>query len=279
MDIFKIFSGGEDKNLRKVWEQLEPRIAHLKKPTVSLLVKDEKTKSNFGGNPILDSTDFPWPMSNGKPLSFLAQLDLAEIASAHKFDWLPSTGSLLFFYDVEEMPWGFDPKDRGKWKVIYQEDPKFSIDLPTALAQEFIIPENYLVAQKDMVLPDLEYPEPSQLNFSDEDFDAYGEYKDEMRDNYHRVGGHPSVIQNNTMELECQLASNGIYVGEPEGYNSQKAKDLTPGAKDWRLLLQVDSDDDEGMMWGDLGRLYFWVREQDARKKNFDNVWLILQCS
>jgi uncharacterized protein YwqG len=240
---------------------------------------DEKTRSNFGGKPMLDSSDFSWPHSNGKPLSFLAQLDLTEIASANKFDWLPSTGSLLFFYDVEEMPWGFDPKDRGKWKVIYQEDPKFAFELPKDLTQEFIIPENYLVAQKDMVLPDLEYPESSQLNFSDEDDDAYMEYKDEMIDDYHRVGGHPSVIQNNTMELECQLASNGIYVGEPEGYNSQKAKELAPGAKDWRLLFQVDSDDDEGMMWGDLGRLYFWVREQDARNKNFDNVWLILQCS
>jgi uncharacterized protein YwqG len=43
------------------------------------------------------------------------------------------------------------------------------------------------------------------------------------------------------------------------------------------LLLQVDSDD-VGMMWGDGGRLYFWIREQDARRADFSNVWMILQC-
>ncbi len=28
----------------------------------------------------------------------------------------------------------------------------------------------------------------------------------------------------------------------------------------------------------DAGLLYFWIREQDARRRDFDKVWLILQC-
>jgi uncharacterized protein YwqG len=41
----------------------------------------------------------------------------------------------------------------------------------------------------------------------------------------------------------------------------------------------MDSDDDLGVMWGDLGTLYFWVQESAARKGDFSNVWLVLQCS
>jgi uncharacterized protein YwqG len=80
------------------------------------------------------------------------------------------------------------------------------------------------------------------------------------------------------MELECQLVSNGVYCGEPSEDDSPETRALEGGAKDWRLLLQVDSDDDLGVTWGDLGSLYFWIRESDARSGRFDNCWVVLQC-
>ncbi|MDS3859540.1 DUF1963 domain-containing protein [Thermosynechococcaceae cyanobacterium BACA0444] len=52
-----------------------------------------------------------------------------------------------------------------------------------------------------------------------------------------------------------------------------------PGATEWQLLFQLDSDDNATMMWGDMGRLYFWCRESDIQAQNFDQAWMILQCS
>ncbi len=68
------------------------------------------------------------------------------------------------------------------------------------------------------------------------------------------------------------------YCGDSTGYNDPQAKELKSGASEWRLLLQVDTDDDAGMMWGDCGRLYFWIRVDDLRRRDFDEVWTILQC-
>jgi uncharacterized protein YwqG len=48
--------------------------------------------------------------------------------------------------------------------------------------------------------------------------------------------------------------------------------------QDWRLLLQLDSDEHMDVMWGAAGMLYFWVREQEAAAGRFENVWVILQC-
>ncbi|MGN0700170.1 MAG: DUF1963 domain-containing protein [Oscillospiraceae bacterium] len=31
-------------------------------------------------------------------------------------------------------------------------------------------------------------------------------------------------------------------------------------------------------MFGDCGHIYFWIRKADLAARNFDNVWLILQC-
>ena len=54
-----------------------------------------------------------------------------------------------------------------------------------------------------------------------------------------------------------------------------------PGAG-WQLVFEEqfdDSDNDLDVMWGDVGKIYFWVREQDAREHDFSGVWLILQCA
>jgi uncharacterized protein YwqG len=89
--------------------------------------------------------------------------------------------------------------------------------------------------------------------------------------------GHPDPIQND-MQLDCQLAFHGLYTGNASGYEDPRRAELEKGAEDWQLLLQIDSDDKARMIWGDAGRLYFWIRKQDLEKRAFENVWMILQC-
>ncbi len=46
----------------------------------------------------------------------------------------------------------------------------------------------------------------------------------------------------------------------------------------WNLLLQVDSNKDCNMMWGDVGRLYLWITDEDLAARNFESVWVVMQC-
>lgn len=123
-------------------------------------------------------------------------------------------------------------------------------------------------------LPDLVYDTP--------EYNSYRALQEELvgssGSTHHRLLGHPQVVQN-PMELECQLVTNGIYCGSSEGYEGDERKSLESGAADWRLLLQIDSDDAPGWMWGDVGRIYFWIKQQDLALRRFDDVWLIFQCS
>ena len=50
-------------------------------------------------------------------------------------------------------------------------------------------------------------------------------------------------------------------------------------SKNWILLFQMDAIkvDDYELMFGDSGHIYFWIKKEDLKNKNFDNVWLILQ--
>jgi uncharacterized protein YwqG len=255
--------------------------ASIATPAIHLVSIVRPSKSHLGGSPRLPS-DIPWPEWQGRRLGFLARLSLPELHRVHKLDWLPPSGALLFFYDVDEQPWGFDPKDRGGCFVILV--PELSEPLaasPERCGEDEYFPQVNVAFRKVEVLPSTERPEVESLNLSDEEREQYWSLLDTPFEGLpkHQVAGLPAPVQGDYMELECQLASNGLYCGDSSGYQDPRAKQLEAGAKDWRLLLQLDTDDDAGVMWGDCGTLYFWVRGDEAAEGNFANTWLVLQCS
>lgn len=232
-----------------------------------------------------------------RPLAFIGQLDLRELREHTVLADVPrGEGLLLFFYDLHESPWGFDPLHRGAARVLHFPGPAREADWPADLPDEARFHECELAFAVEWRLPEMIRPAegdslrralaPGWNHLADCDDGPFGTlYHDlcEARDAVapmHRFLGPPQAIQNPEMELECQLAANGIYVGGSEGYHSPAAVALAPGAADWRLLLQVDTDEEgPGWMWGDVGRIYFWIRRQDLARMDFSNVWLIFQCS
>lgn len=248
---------------------------------IQLVQANGSSHSRIGGVPSIP-VGFAWPHWKDKPLAFLAQIDISEVAREHLPAWMPKEGQLYFFYDKEQATWGFDPADRGSWRVIYTKEAASDlIESPVPDGAEDDLYNSISLHFKEVVSrPDWQRLGIGAHEMSDEDFNDYIEWStaplgDDPR---HQMFGNPIPVQGDEMELECQLVSNGVYCGNPEGYHSSRAAELAEGAGNWRLLLQLDSDDGAGMMWGDLGSLYFWVREEDARRADFTNVWMILQC-
>ena len=272
----KLFGSGRSEDPPR---DLEALAAPHAVPAVHLVAGPEGSRSHLGGSPALPD-DFSWPERKGAPLAFLARLDLAELERALPVEWLPPSGSLLFFYDAENQPWGFDPGDRDGWAVLRLPESTGTAAGARAPGGE-ALPRRGISFQPIRSLPSSERSAIAALRFSYKEQDAYEALRDRPFGGrpQHQVGGFPSPVQGDGMELECQLASNGLFCGDESGYRDPRAAELEAGAADWRLLLQVDSDDDLGVMWGDLGRLYFWVREEDARAGDFSGVWLVLQCS
>jgi len=55
---------------------------------------------------------------------------------------------------------------------------------------------------------------------------------------------------------------------------------VVKSALNWRMLLQIDSEEEKtGIMFGDVGRVYFWIREDDLAAQCFDRVVCEIQCS
>ena len=252
----------------------------LATPAIHVVTVNEVSKSHLGGPPRLPD-GVRWPEWQGRKLGFLARISLSELHQVCRLDWLPTSGALLFFYDVDEQPWGFDPKDKGSCAVIHVSDLDSPLAPSTEGDEDELFPQMNVAFREISVFPSTDRPEVDVLDLSDEEREQYWELLDSPFDGLpkHQVAGLPAPVQGDNMELECQLASNGLYCGDSTGYNDPRAKLLEPGARDWRLLLQLDTDDEAGTMWGDCGTLYFWVRGVEAAAGNFENSWLVLQCS
>lgn len=254
----------------------------LKRQSLHLVGTDRDVRSRIGGAPDLPD-GFEWPQWKKTPLAFLAQIDLAEIGQQSALPDLPNHGLLHFFFDQEQSTWGFRPSDRGSWQVFYSAEGKqLKRTDPTAgVKQHGRFGEKRLEFREITTYPSLDRASDRPMELSEETWDQV--YTLQVRDYgdlpQHQLGGLPNPVQGDNMELECQLASNGIDVGDSAGYTSPEAKTLEPGAADWVLLLQLDSDDETDMMWGDVGILYFWIRKDDLNARKFSDCWMVLQCS
>lgn len=247
-------------------------------PAVGLLRSDSPSRSHLGGAPALPP-GVEWPSRDGRRLGLLARVDLAELRRELILDWLPPAGDLLFFYDLEEQPWGFDPEHRSGWEVLHLPEAGGAPGEPAAGAPG-ALPRSDLGLRRITSYPSPERAAVEALALTEAEEELLFELIDRDFGDapQHQMGGFPKPVQSDEMELTCQLVSHGLYCGDPSGYQDPRAAELEAGAADWRLLLQFDSDDDLGVMWGDCGMLYFWVREQDARAGDFSRVWMELQC-
>jgi hypothetical protein len=232
--------------------------------------------SKLGGRPDLPR-DVVWPAAR-RPLSFLAQIDLSSIAVNDRERQLPATGWLWFFYDVEATP--SDPTAEWPgWRVLYANTRQRLERCPPRVRGTREFPECRLDAFAERTLPFTRTIEARSMGLTDDEFGRYYDMYCQLRGAYrspvvdgkiHRMLGHADAIQGDMRRMI-------VYDLAGADLDRQSLR-LDRQASTWRLLLQLDSDDAAEMVWGDFGRIFFWIREADLEARRFDGVQLQLQC-
>lgn len=141
--------------------------------------------SKIGGRPDL-SYDTEWPVRDGRPLSFLAQINLSELPLIDCDSAIARSGLLSFFYDVVEQPWGYDPKDVGSWRIHYADtlrnlERRIS---PSELPIEAQFAEGQLIHEKHYSLPSWINAEAHSLNLDEEQIESYDQLQAAMQPVY-----------------------------------------------------------------------------------------------
>lgn len=245
--------------------------------------------------------------SPASSLPFLAQINFAEVAALNVPDSnLPLDGLLFVWVDT----------DTGACQLRYTTVEGIRLrpaTFPDDLPEENQYPAHRLVPQTEITLPYYgvhgtigggigdRYNMPSFFDsldpgsvpgmLTDEEAGRYKQLRSNIaipairrgmpESDSHRLLGHADIIQN-PMILDCEVNGSDF----PYDFTTLcDVKDpltqrLIARARDseWTLLLQIDSvSGADGMMWGDGGTHYWWIKRADLLRRDFSAVRYDLQ--
>ena len=217
--------------------------------------EDVHRGSRFGGEPILPP-EVAWPEGPEGPLNFVGQLDFEQLRREHKGALpLPQRGLLSVFYDIENQPVGYESDDARSLSLVYVPDP--SRAEPRESEDSDPVPLRLLQPKFEK--------KPRASGSPD-----------------HHICGSPPEYGDPRLSL--QLLANGLdpfadlerlRADEREGVD---VVSILKGAASWKLLWQIDSDD-ALFTWGDIGRLYLMIRDDDLAAHRFDETRCRLWCT
>lgn len=183
-----------------------------------------------------------WPTWQQRPLDFLARVSLPS----------PSAVDLLFFFDTERLPWGHSESHLGAARVV---------PIPRSTESSGGV---RVSATQISELPDPFGLHCESLSLSPDELLRLGALRRSLLPArpYHHLFGEPASVQEDP-RATCGLMADRL------GWAGQS----------WLLLLQLDSDDGLGWNWGDEGRLFFCIGDQDLSAGEFGRCWAVVQTS
>lgn len=219
-----------------------------------------------------------WPYSSRHPLSFIAQIRLDELIPYDIEHLLPNHGILYFFFDLEAY------EDVESWvKNVFYYDGDLALlkphPLPEEIPDEGRFPEFTLNYQTLRDHPSCQvyckyYDREQKYEKWDESYEVDAEEagyaaRSICDDRVFKLLGYGDIIQN-------EVLSCAVY--QYQSLCSESQEESQP--LDWINLFQtgflISSDCQE--YWGDGGSLYFYIRKQDLKNKNFHHVCVMHEC-
>lgn len=253
----------------------QERIEATIKPFIEIKAKAENNlwlwQSKFGGLPYFPK-GLQYPVdSKGQAMFLLAQINFGETPKLESF---PEKGILQFYISGESDVYGAcfeSPAQQDDFKILYF--PEVTENEDSLVTKFDFLPKpdlfpiekqsSLVFSLKQAPLPVSDYHfEPIILNLNPKlKYELYNDYQ-KVYEAYsslfhsegHKIGGYPYFTQNDPRELET-------YKG-----------------KEYKLLFQIDTDDEAGIMWGDCGVANFFISERDLVNKDFSRVFYNWDC-
>jgi len=246
----------------------------LQKNAICATFVDTPSFNKIGGTPDLPK-DFEWPtyLSNQdnmlaltqkvRPLSFLMQINLADVKQFDKDNLLPNDGVLSVFYDNLSMPLGDNKHSQSGLRVFYFDKNTplhpYYFDYPSEEWEsdgEFYIAEQFLEFTSQTQLP---ICEECELLHHTQYPNYYQEYDEES---YPQDPAQTHLLgYAQTIQGEC-LSKCASFLNKDADFS------------EYILLFQITSSykTDTSFNLCDDGHLYVYIHKKDLEAMNFDKI-------
>lgn len=218
--------------------------------------------SKFGGDPYLPNTRHYPKDSSGQYMKLLAQINCRDF----QLSLFPTEGMLQFFipsttefhcYESHEEIWQQNFKVRYYEKLVPAEQLTTDFSFINAhnpmqfpIQQELKLHfevEEEIVSIMDYRFYDT-FDTPLSLLFNGDGNNLYDIYMKHFLGQGHKVGGYPY-------------------------FTKQDPRQRFPFLKKYDvLLLQIESNDEDGIMWGDCGVANFFINRDDLLRRDFSDI-------
>jgi hypothetical protein len=265
----------------------------LAQPAITLaLTRVDEGAIAVGASKVGGTADLPpgvaWPEWRSVPLPFIAQVRLEEVAALDPEGDLPHQGLLSCFYAVNDPDGGLHiPDGEAHWRALYAPDTtaleRRPLPAPLVGGLDTTFPGCAVTLRRRLTLP----PDPNAVAAAlgcsnDERLALIGivggdldtSFADEMD---HRLLGYPYTLNDPHPFLEGYLARHGIGQRLPMPDSQTRMAELERAADaEWRMLLQIYSNEEAEMDWGGGGVIHFGIPRADLAARDFSRVWVNL---
>lgn len=241
--------------------------------------------SKFGGMPDL-GLDAQWPRYKGRPMMFLAQVNLEEIAAACPDSLLPKSGLLSFFRAMDPddyIPlWYDEESDRLASRVLYSPDAhdneRSTLPLHRASRERaFLANPCSLRFATAPLLPSFNSLRFLEMGLTDEEREAYLNLGPDLAPTYaetaaaHQILGFLRPTQD-WHEVHAQKILQGEDQYGGFDVDSDEGRRLVREAGRWIPLLHLVRCEQAGWDWCDGGSLLWMIRDDDLQNLKFDRA-------
>ena len=242
----------------------------LSLPTALLSIGEPVTPSvlgsYIGGQVFLPEGEL-WPTSSdGQKLTFLAQIDFSEMPNLPDF---PERGMLQFFIGRDDLFGAkFEELEKGDFKLLWRPQASAQGALhESPRTEEDCTPiSNKLHNQARRLVASAASMTPSTFNLITESFQP-----NLMRcEDAERL---TDFIEKRTADTNTRHHTGGYADFTQDDFRKDaKYKDYS------HVLLQLWSENDSSLMWGDMGQANFMITRKDLLARDFSRVTFHWDC-
>lgn len=267
------------------WTLLLPEIPDMSMPVEEHRVEFPHIELTYLGGPSLLASIEDWPRNaDGKPLAHVLTLPMSTLWYGHTSDevfhsfpgaktWLPKTGTLELFHDLETYGWESEDHAAQGWQIRYRDIAQQGLEL--------------CYGPEDLDLPDETYGQlfasestimlPSSLDIDDSEPGSF-EAAEAALEEYLNM---------------WQVYSIGEPSDDPSGFTHVYGRSLAgevairPTVEE---VLPLESDGDQHVLlmelstsgalsgwFGDIHPVEVWMRASDLNDRAFENAWCIIR--